>query len=52
MQYIILAINICLKDYGADKACLDRPGLKEWKASIINAGYLQAERTNLQIEKA
>lgn len=52
MQYIILAINICLKDYGADKACLDRPGLKEWKASIVNAGYLQAERTNLQIEKA
>ena len=52
MQYIILAINICLKDYGADKACLDKPGLKEWKASIVNAGYLQAERTNLQIEKA
>lgn len=52
MQYIILAINICLKDYGADKACLERPGLKEWKTAIINAGYLQAERTNVQIEKA
>lgn len=52
MQYIIIAINVCLKDYGADKAQLEQPTIKEWKASIINAGFLQAERAYLQLENS
>lgn len=51
MQYIISSINICLKTYGADGVGLDRPTAKEWRNSVEDSGFLQAERAMLSLQK-
>jgi hypothetical protein len=51
MQYVISTINICLKTYGADGEGMSKPGVKEWRTSVDNSGFLLAERAMLSFQE-
>lgn len=43
MQYITLTIDYCLRIFGSDGSDLEFPCAAQWKAGIMNSGYIQAE---------
>lgn len=43
MQYITLTIDHCLRVFGANGSNLEWPNAAQWRAGIINSGYIEAE---------
>lgn len=50
MQYVTLTIDICLRKYGADGLAFTWITASEWKESIIDSGFIEAENYNSMFE--
>lgn len=50
MQYVTLTIDNCLRRYGSDGLSYKWISANEWRAAIIDSGFIEAENYNLMFE--